>query len=768
MGIKDEKKNLEVKKELANYAGAEKVHDVTILMHNRMGIRIEYNISMGEIELWISPKAGKSVNYYDRNFSNRDDHNPLFDKISLTGFSLDKFIKCDYDPFHTVVYFEDQALHILSLVDKPLLMLWSDKDYIVDFKTDKCDTIAEREDKVLAVYHPDREYVFEYAAVLGEGHGSYIHQLEVDRGRSIYARACIAKEQVLVIAGDLKGEKITETAKEFSKANIQLLIEENIKKVGDNTERGRIKFKDMPELQKLIDVNKSILYSVQDASGALRAAIKRIYYLIWVRDGGITCPYQGYSGWTEPLEKWNEFLLANPTEVYSEKPEGKFFGQLVNGKISKWQEDGAFYAVWSAFTYWTQSGDKKFISGNYLETLKQAVSWLEGYCFDTKKGLFGRYFSCETPFTGSRDHGWDNAVGKPVSKIDYTYKGSTITRSYDIYVNALMYSAYVMLSCSEEEDNKYLEKAEAMEKNMEELWSNDLPYYGLVTTNEGEEFMADPYGLDLTDYIWALSLPPFISDAFTLQAVREKLYYNMMKKPKGYFVAGYCSLLSSIDTEFFEEEKIMEAINYIAKQCYRPGKYLPMPNTIVEIVDVEDGNIYHDVRPQCFSIGAFLGAVTNLGIRRLPFGIALRSTNYIKEISRYEYLGSTTDIIYKGSGKIKSIEINGKEIKSTYQLPEVELCMNSTNTVVVEMSEEKTNETVLVASSVRLEAVESSDTAVTYSIEAFGKNELVIKNLSKAPQVFDSRGNLVEVKLTENKEYSLISFKGKGKYKVTV
>jgi hypothetical protein len=40
-----------------------------------------------------------------------------------------------------------------------------------------------------------------------------------------------------------------------------------------------------------------------------------------------------------------------------------------------------------------------------------------------------------------------------------------------------------------------------------------------------------------------------------------------------------------------------EALDYLAPQSVRPGKYIPMAYTIPELVDVEDGQPFHDVRP---------------------------------------------------------------------------------------------------------------------------------------------------------------------------
>jgi hypothetical protein len=83
-----------------------------VLLQNRMGIRVEYVVDRGRMQLWISPQAGKSMRYKDRNFSNRDDHSDIFERILLPQLSPGEFVKCDYDPFHSVLHFKNQTLHL--------------------------------------------------------------------------------------------------------------------------------------------------------------------------------------------------------------------------------------------------------------------------------------------------------------------------------------------------------------------------------------------------------------------------------------------------------------------------------------------------------------------------------------------------------------------------------------------------------------------------------------------------------------------------------
>ncbi len=71
----------------------------------------------------------------------------------------------------------------------------------------------------------------------------------------------------------------------------------------------------------------------------------------------------------------------------------------------------------------------------------------------------------------------------------------------------------------------------------------------------------------------------------------------------------------------------------IKEQSNRPGKYLPMGGAMPEKIDIPDGLLYHDIRPQGFAIGSFLAAWSSLGVRRLPFGLAVRPTTAFQQLT---------------------------------------------------------------------------------------------------------------------------------------
>ena len=736
----------------------------TILLHNRHGVRIELNFDkLGLLELWISPLSGRSLDASVRNFSNRDDHTRLFDRIQLPGLSEAEFVRCDYDVFHTVVYFKKQTLHVVPLFDQPGLVVWCEQPQLVDIKSDKADAPVLRDARRFAIAHPDRGHLFHFAAALEKG-AVFTHQTQLETGRSIYARATLPANHRLVIAGGLADESVTDIAVSALRRPLDRFLASEAKLIEAATSPGAFTLRNQPKLQRLLDINRRVLVSMQDTSGAIRAALNRIYYLIWVRDGAIIEVMHGHAGSLAPLERWTEFLLANPTVIEGEEPCGRTFLMLVN-QITKWEEDGIFYAVWSAFNAWTQSGNDRWRSPENLAVLADAMDWLECRCFDRKRGLFGRYYACETPLPGSRDDGFDNAVGMPADVSNTQCEGHLANRSFDIYINLYAYSSYGMLAALQTDPSVadcYLARARALgEKLAAFIPASGLPDYGDILCADGRTRRAGPIGLDLTDYAWALSLTPHFPQPWRLPAIRRELLARALNNPEGWFLAGYFSLLANLDPEWCDEAEIMRAINFAAEQCYRPGQYLAMPYTVVEMFNQPDGHPWHDVRPQAFSVGPWLATVCGLGLRRQPHGLAVRAGRSLEKISAYEYRHARIDATFAGSGAHLEVALNGRPLTHTLQLPE-DLLTPRTR-IAVNRVRRAVPGPVLVSSTVRLESLAVEAEGPVYSITGYGMNTLELRGHAKFALVNESGA---AQPFTEHREGDRVwlMFSGRGRF----
>jgi len=736
-----------------------------VLMQNRMGLRIEYVVDRSRLQLWISPQAGKSMSYKDRNFSNRDDHSDIFERILLPAMSPADFLSCDYDPFHSVLHFKDQTLHIAQVYDKPIVLLWFEKDGFVDLKSAKDDTVIDRSPNLFHVAHPDRGYLLDHVAVIGSGDGAFQHQHALDRGRPTYARAYLKAGQPLAIAAELQSTNITKDASEVLAEGIDATLAANEKTIRQDLDRGRFSLKGRPEMQQLLDKSRRVALSMQDERGFMRSTNQYIYYLLWFRDGGKNTSHLAQSGWIQPARWQADISLRNPN-ISTQDPVGIFFGQIMAGPITKWEEDGLFYVIWPAFMYWTQTGDDIFTKGAYIKTMEDAMDWLERYSFDAERGLFFRYYYSESMLTGSRDDGYDDATGAPTNRFPSLYQGQLIKKSYDLYINSLNLACYYMLAAMEsgERADLYLQKASALEQHLEPFYQTNerLPLYGELVTDKGAVLHASPYGLERGDYQWSFSLPMFQPfQPKNLRRFGNSLYDDLHADPTGMFISAYAAVLTGMDTELYREDQIMAALDYLVPQSVRPGKYLPMGNTVPEIINQKDGDLYHDVRPIVFSIAPWLSAVSNLGIRRLPFGVAVRGTKFLDRIDHYEYQGGLLDVTFRGQGSISRVVVNGRPLENSLQVPEDRISKGEHN-VEVEMTPDAKLNDCLVASTVRLDAIEEG----RLRIHAFGKNMLTFKGLSKTAKITSVAGEPVSAKTESDGDITWIDFPGRGDFLV--
>ena len=719
-------------------------------MHNPSGIRIEFNISKQQLELWISPQAGKEDGYWMRNFSNRDDHTRLFDAISFPELKPSEYVNTEYNPWHSVVNYKTCKLHIATVFDQPYLMLWFEGEGMVDFKSDKQDSIVKRTEKIFHMHHPDRGLDFSFVALLSEG--NFRHQLQTDRGRSTYARAYLKPNSPLYIGGELSKEPVEQMLLSASKIKVVNQLAATKATVDKILENGQVVFRDQDKMQELIDFNKRIWVSSQDHSGALHASIQSIYYLIWVREGGLACPWMSYSGWTYPMEKWIDYQMKNPTEIHNEGPGGRFFGQLANGKITKWQEDGAFYVIWNAFTHWTQTGSEKYVSNDNLDLLKESVQWLEKYCFDNERGLFYRYYYCETPLYNSRDYGWDNAVGKPVLGWDPDlFQGQKLEKSYDIYINMLNFSVYKMLEamCNAQGlPNNYGAKAAGLAEKMKFMFvGNDLPLYGEVISTEGKTLTAKKYEIDRTDYIWALTCPPFYPPYLDMDKYRNMLFNDLLNSPDYYFLAGYFSILGSLNLAGIDQQEVRKAIDYAAKECYIPWVNLPMAGSMVEMSGYYPPGSAHQIRPQMFTMGAWFGAMGNLGVKRLPYGLTVQPAQLITGIKSYAYNDKILDFSFEGEGNAVSYSVNGTAIKGSLQIPEQKLA-NGNNKIEVKVSNVVDELPLLLNSTMKLNSIDHSNEKTSYHFESLNAENSLTISLTGNPskiQLKNTKGKSIKI-----------------------
>jgi hypothetical protein len=747
--------------------------ETLVLMHSRMGIRIELSLDRSALSLWISPQAGKELDCRYRNFSCRDDHTSIFDAVSFPELRQRRFLGCDYDPFHSVLRFAGQSIHVLSLLDQPCVVLWAEAEEVIDVKADKQDTSLERSPRLFAVRHPDRGLVLDFAAALGRGRGVFRHQPETSKGRSTHARIVLAPNQTLVIGGELAKENVSRMAARTASRAPLALLRDNEKKLARALEPGTAVFKARPEMQRLYDTNKRHLLSVQDASGAVRAALKYVYYLIWSTDGTVTSAAMAQTGDQGFLRRWTEFILANPTSQET-PPKGRFYGQLVSPAITKREEFGSLCALLPAFMHRNLTGDARFVCGKYLELLEEVVDWLDRYCWDREVGALGCYYiagGSEDPFYGSVDFGVDAAVGcfLPRNLHAPRYDGKLLLRAYEFNMNLNHYNMRLLLSSATagKRAEYHLQKAREVERFLTHLLDRNLEAYYLLEGGRLEPIAKGPetrHGLfAIQSRLPALYAPRF---AELFMARMQSFEAETAASVKGKMPCYYYGILSGLDTEFVDEGAILASLDVSLPYHTKASRYLPMAYTMVETMGAREGT-YNDIRPQAFSAGPFQAAIANLAVRVMPEGIAVRATSALSAFRGFEYLKGKLDIEYSGKGTIRRVVMNGKELAGSLQIPD-DRVRSGKNRVLVELGRGKPTGACLVYSTMRLHSVGAQKAPRVYELSGLCQNVLAFRDLGEEVEVLDGEGRVVAFTRKDFGRHSFIEIGDRGKFTVRV
>ena len=531
---------------------------------------------------------------------------------------------------------------------------------------------------------------------------------------------------------------------------------------------GAVSAPNKPELQALRRTVVRGLHSMIDESGAFRASIKAIYYLIWVRDSGFSFAYHAAAGWPHKLREMCKFMLSNTTKARGAGvPEGQMFAQLINTDYGKYEEDGAYYAVWSVFNHWTQTDSREFLDDGSLDTLCTAVEWLERRAFDPERGLFGEYTADETPAFGARDCGWDYAIGKPLNNNHgIRYNEHNVVRSYDTYINLIMHSTYTMLAamCDDEISARYTAKAADLWQHLAPFFDhsrrgdNGLPIYGELVLENGD--IVDAHNVPCGQQVlhWGLAMPNFAPLA-DWDDIRNQQLQFMTDEPRMHFINGLCAAAAAVDTWTGNEPTVQNLIDGVVDEAMRPGPYLPMGGAMPEKFDAPQGNLYHDIRPQGFAMGAWLGALSSLGVRRLPYGLALRPTTAYDSLDAYQWRGKTIDCCFTYQGRQPALKVNGKLIEGTLQIPEN---MLNTEHNRVEITEGAAGP-LLLRSTVQLDSVTNN----CYNCTTFGLSELVFSSPVLAT-IADSEGQPITSTNENAGDLTIIRFTHRGAISVSL
>ncbi|HOK04537.1 MAG TPA: hypothetical protein PLN24_04710, partial [Victivallales bacterium] len=491
-----------------------------IILQNRCGNRLTLLCLTDrcEMEFVYKPNAFRRKDFRSRNFSNRDNQTTLFDSFYLPDITSSMIKNVYYDPFYTKleVKSESGAINIIS---------------VVNLADENCFVISARQPLLLAI-KPHFEFnvsdgiLYELFSERGEDIVAFISfpGFELNRYRMLDDGTHvlqILENDILLIGGEENKMQMTRILRRFEGMPLDELILQNEKTIKTTLYKSLV-YVNEDDFQDVIDLNRRIIFSGMDEGGACFGALNRIYYLIWVRDGSMTSCHMALAGNPIFIQRWAPFLLFNPSQtMVNEKKVVRDFSQLVGTRWSKSEDDGLFYAVWTAFTYFRTIGDISLFSDELINLLIECIENHLERCWDKRICLLSSDTLGEDPLTASPYFGYDIVNGSMLKTRYQDYKHNDIVRCSSLYHQVNMYNVLLMTVCLLNEcdrtdlleyQKRYLKIANELRNSLRKNFiSEDGKLYSLRfdMVDGTEKFLGIVKGIDYWEHGWAVSQGPF-------------------------------------------------------------------------------------------------------------------------------------------------------------------------------------------------------------------------------------------------------------------
>jgi len=740
-------------------------HPTDIYFHNSDAMRAVFHLDTAELEIWWSPLAGESYGCEDRWYSSRDAHFTVFARISLPGCAREAFSNCEWDPFHSLLRFYHQRLHIRILPDEPVVILQGECSQEIELQSGRFDVLEEADAHGFYLSTKEPRHTFVSGAELGEGEGAFRHPYMIVPNYPRFTHAVLSAGQAIAIGcglqdeADLRGQ--LQSVVRLSSEELDTRMEDTLVPA---IRQGAVETRDQ-SLDAFHRLSKRSLYGAMDKSGTVRASLKAIYYLVWLRDGSFCYRYLSSSGWPHRLREWCRLVLENRTEVdLPGKGMAPVFAQMVHKRLGKLEEDGIYYAMLAHFMRSVQFPDGA-VTRPELEQLTESFELIHDYMFNEERGLYGSCFADETPTRDSRDYGWDYAMPKPGPVEMLVHHDKPVRRAFDLYMNLMMLETLQMLVATDAgRRDDWNARANRLWQHIEPFFgdlTDGLPTYGELLYEDGTREWSKPFEPCISMYPFSLGLP-FFAPIPHVDTIRSRLFDRMMEDPGGHWVNGLGCVMSSLDTFVYSEEKIIRGLKLIERQSWVSGFYHPMPGAMPEKVDAPQGVIYHDIRPQAFAQACWIGAVANLVVRRMPFGLAVRPSSFVGAIRDYHWQDAVIDFECPPVEGLPLLTVDGVPMPHTLQLPSGPIDIGRHTIRLVEGGVAP----VLARTTLRLEDVEAANGEVSFTGESFGFAEVTFLDAVHVLEISSEDGTTLPYDRYQDGRLVVIRFRQVGRVRV--
>jgi hypothetical protein len=747
--------------------------DNNIILQNRCGNRLTlmFKPDNTDLEFTYKPNAYRRKEFWARNFSNRDNQTVLFTQFSMPDIrSVDATY--DYDPFVTRVKINSPSLAKNNIT-------------VVNIADENAFVISARSPLLLAIkphvkFEVKNGLLTEKFSERGEDIVSFIKfdGFEQNRFRILADGTYIlqiVENDVLIVGGEENMYQVDRVCQKFENYTLAKLIERNEAVIKPELAFSHI-YTTNPDFNKVLDMNKRILYSMTDEGGATFGALSRTYYLMWVRDGSMASSLMARSGFPTFTPKWTELTLNSPSIMRrddgTEVPE---FSQVLGTRWSKSEDDGIFYAALSMFSNYQTTGDTKLLHTDAFKILIESIDRFFEKTWDKNRMMIGSDTRGETSLKSSPYYGYDVVNGEMYHNMaEGDVSKTTIVRSFSLYnqVNSynLMLMTNVLLSLNPAMDNgrsaHYKQMAHDIKETINKKFRTPTGtlYSGFELFSDGSEKWV-PFGKE-SDYwetAWASSLGPY----FPLPDVQLASVIEMRRDWEKYRNYGYCpwntlsrSLyeygMSSTDYEKMLSEQIKDALTLTKKY--------PMKGAVTEYQKEVNG-----WRALPFQIGSLYYSLAGQILYSMPFGIGVRASNFVDIISDFKYKLSMITAKQVGDGDVvESYSINAKTMLHSLQIPS-NLLRNGLNNIEIKRTK-KSATFRLYSSTAELLDCHQEAANLVFEFENPVVSQLVFENADKAKsfKFTDKNGIVLPFTVSKINEKTLIELETAGDFKLEV
>ncbi len=747
-----------------------------IVLQNRCGNRltIMMNEKDTELEFTYKPNAFRRKDLWARNFSDRDNFTTLFDRVSLPFVQASYIKKFGYDPFLTVLGMEapSQArndISFLNIADENAFVVTAFSPLLISIKP-KGD--FEISDGLLTGTFTERgEHIVSFISFPGFSQNRF---RMLKDGTMVLQ---VMENDVLIIGGEENAREVDRVVNRFRGTTFPRIKEENERILAGVLGRSSIEYAN-DDFQRVLDLNKRIVYSAFDEGGAVNGALARIYYLIWNRDGSMSSSLMAMAGMPELIRLWAPFILHNPNMILTDPMTGERspeYLQILGSRWTKSEDDGIYYALLSVYTHFMTTGSDELIRTGDFSHLLKAIDRFLDKTWEPDKKMIGSDTRGETSLRSSPFYGYDAVNGIMYTDLRETdVEHTTLSRSYSLYNQVNTYNLLRMALILMEQENgagseryvHYGKIAGDIENTVKTTFLDDKGYLyaGLEKMSDGtERWRKFERGADYWEYAWAVSLGPFYP-ALDLQIGSARIAKKTWPGIQSY---GYCPWntlagflyeygMSSGDYEGMLSQEVSEALMLT--------KRYTMPGAVTEYQGNTEG-----WRALPFQIGALYYSMGYQMLHALPEGLSVRASQKVSSLKDFRYRESTFNAVATGPGDdVASFTLNGEKITGTLQIPDDRMLTGS-NAIEVERAKNSAGPR-LRSSDARLTGYRETDDGYIYFIHSSWKTHMIFDNLENQSslKITGASGALIDFeKVTLPAKGSvMVMFEGTGDFRI--